>query len=83
MYFLGLGLVLLVMKYLELGPVAQWSWWLVLAPFVLAVVWWTWADKSGYTKRKAMELEDKRRDQRRDRIKQALDANYKGPGHKP
>lgn len=77
MYLLVLGLILLGMKYLELGPVAQWSWWLVLAPFVLAVIWWTWADNSGYTKRKAMEREDKRRDQRRERTKQALDANYK------
>lgn len=76
MYFLGLGLLLLAMKYLELGLVAQWSWWLVLLPFVLAVVWWTWADNSGYTKRKAMEREDRRRDERRQRTKQALDANY-------
>lgn len=76
MYFLGLGLLLLAMKYLELGPVAQWSWWLVLLPFVLAVIWWTWADNSGYTKRKAMEREDRRRDERRQRTKQALDANY-------
>lgn len=76
MYLLVLGLILLGMKYLEFGPVAQWSWWVVLAPFALAVVWWTWADNSGYTKRKAMEREDKRRDQRRERTKQALDANY-------
>jgi len=82
MYFLVLGIVLLVMKYLALGPVAQWSWWLVFVPFVLAVVWWTWADYSGYTKRKAMEREDKRRDQRRQSTKQALDANYHGSDKK-
>lgn len=76
MYFVGLGLVLLAMKYFELGVVAQWSWWLVLAPFALAVAWWTWADNSGYTKRKAMEREDQRRQARRERTKQALDANY-------
>lgn len=77
MYLLGLGLVLLAMKYFELGVVAQWSWWLVLAPFALAVVWWAWADNSGYTKRKAMEREDQRRQARRERTKQALDANYR------
>lgn len=76
MYFVGLGLVLLAMKYFELGVVAQWSWWLVLAPFALAVAWWTWADNSGYTKRKAMEREEQRRQARRERTKQALDANY-------
>jgi small Trp-rich protein len=76
MYLLGLGLVLLLLKYMEWGPVALWSWWLVLSPFALAVVWWAWADATGYTKRKAMEADDKRRDERRARTKEALDANY-------
>jgi len=39
MYFLSAGVVLLLFKYLELGPVAGWSWWVVLAPFGLAVLW--------------------------------------------
>ena len=72
MYFLGLGLVLLAMKYLEYGPVAAWSWWIVLAPFALAVAWWSWADSSGYTTRKAMERENARRDERIERNKAAL-----------
>jgi small Trp-rich protein len=76
MYLLGLGLVLLLAKWLEVGPVAQWSWWLVLLPFALAMAWWAWADNSGYTKRKAMEREDRRRDARRARTKEALDATY-------
>lgn len=71
MYFLGLGIVLLLMKYLEIGPVATWSWLIVLAPFALAVIWWAWADASGYTRRKAMEREDKRR---QDRINKQRDA---------
>jgi len=61
MYFLGIGIVLLVLKYLEIGPVAAWSWLVVFLPFGLAVAWWAWADATGYTKRKAMEREDKRR----------------------
>ena len=72
MYFLGLGLILLGMKYLEMGPVANWSWWLVLTPFALAVAWWAWADGSGYTKRKAMEREDERRKARIDKNKAAI-----------
>lgn len=64
MYFLGLGIVLLLMKYLEIDPVVGWSWWLVLAPFGLAMIWWAWADASGYTRRKAMEREDQRRQDR-------------------
>jgi len=61
MYLLGIGIVLLLLKYLEIGPVAAWSWLLVLLPFGLAIAWWAWADATGYTKRKAMEREDKRR----------------------
>ncbi len=74
MYFLGLGVVLLVLKYLEIGPVAAWEWWMVLVPFALAVVWWSWADSSGYTKRKAMEREDKRRQARIDKNREAIGA---------
>ena len=51
MWFLGLGLLGVVLKFLEIGPVAQWSWFIVLIPFGLAVAWWAWADWSGYTKR--------------------------------
>lgn len=72
MYFLGLGIVLLLMKYLEMGPVASWSWLIVLAPFALAVVWWAWADASGYTRRKAMERDDKRRQDRINKQREAL-----------
>ncbi len=72
MYFLGLGLIFLLLKYLEIGPVAALSWWWVLTPFALAVAWWAWADSSGYTKRKAMEREDERRQDRIDRSKTAI-----------
>ena len=71
MYFLGLGIVLLLLKWQAFGPVAEWSWWTVLTPFALAVVWWTWADWSGYTKRKAMERDDQRK---QDRINRHLEA---------
>lgn len=77
MYLLGLGLVLMGLKYAEWGFVAVWSWWWVLSPFALAVAWWAWADSTGYTKRKAMEREDKRRDGRRERTKASLDAAYR------
>ncbi len=61
MYLLGLGIILLLLKYLDMDPVVTWSWWVVLAPFGLAMAWWAWADASGYTRRKAMERDDKRR----------------------
>ena len=42
MYLLGIGIVLILLKYLEIDPVAAWSWLWVLAPFGLAVAWWSW-----------------------------------------
>ena len=55
MLFLLIGVVGIVLKYLEIGPFATLSWWIVLIPFALAVLWWAWADASGYTKRKEMD----------------------------
>ncbi len=72
MYFLSAGVVLLLLKYLELGPVAGWSWWVVLAPFGLAMLWWAWADSSGYTRRKQMEKMDQRKADRIEKQRKAL-----------
>jgi small Trp-rich protein len=72
MYFLILGIILLLMKYLEIGPVAAWSWTMVLAPFGLAALWWAWADWSGYTKRKAMEQETLKKERRLQKSRDAL-----------
>jgi len=72
MLFLGLGLVFLALKFLEIGPVAVWAWWIVLSPFGMAVAWWAWADATGYTKRKAMEREEARRTDRIERSREAL-----------
>lgn len=72
MWFLMLGVLGVLLKYLEIDPVAQWAWWIVLVPFGLALAWWSWADWSGYTKRKVVEREDRRRQARIDRQKSAL-----------
>lgn len=72
MLLLGLGIVLLLMKYLEFGAVAEWSWWAVLSPFAGAVIWWAWADWSGYTKRKAVERENARKQARIDKQREQL-----------
>jgi small Trp-rich protein len=67
MWFLMLGVLGVALKYFEIGPVALWSWWIVLIPFALALAWWSWADWSGYTKRKVIERENQRRQARIDR----------------
>ena len=72
MWFLGLGLLGIALKLLEVGVVATWSWWVVLSPFALAVAWWAWADASGYTKRRVIEKENARRQERIDRQRSRL-----------
>ncbi|MBP6394304.1 MAG: TIGR04438 family Trp-rich protein [Giesbergeria sp.] len=72
MYLLGIGIVLVLLKYLEIGPIAAWSWWWVLAPFALTALWWAWADASGYSKRRIMDKMDRRKQERLDKQKSAL-----------
>lgn len=64
MLFLGIGIVLLLMKWLEIGFVAEWSWLGVLSPFALAAIWWTWSDWSGRTKAKAVQKMEQRKQER-------------------
>lgn len=77
MYLLGLGIVLVLMKYLGVSPVAAWLWWWTLIPFGLAVAWWSWADATGYTKRKIMQQEDRRKQERLDKNREALGLGIK------
>lgn len=72
MYAVGLGVVLMLLKYLEIAPVVNWSWWVVLSPFGIASAWWAWADSSGWTKKKAMQREDARRQARIDKNRDAI-----------
>ncbi|UUZ64229.1 TIGR04438 family Trp-rich protein [Polaromonas sp. P1-6] len=72
MYLLLMGIVALALKYLEIGPVAAWSWWVVLSPFALAVAWWAWADASGYTKQREIDKMAKRKQERIDKQRIAM-----------
>ena len=72
MFFLLVGLAALTMKYMELGPVVALSWWVVLSPFGLAVLWWAWADASGYTARVEMKKMEKRKQERLDKQHSAM-----------
>lgn len=72
MAMLILGILLLAMKLAEFGPVATWSWWVVLAPFGLAVLWWGFADSIGLTQRRAMDKMEQKKTERRSRNLEAL-----------
>ncbi len=72
MYLVIVGVLLLAGKMAEWGPTANWSWWAVLAPFVGAMLWWHFADTSGWTKRRQMDKMEERKKQRRQRAMAAL-----------
>ena len=79
MGFVIVGVLLIAMKLGAVGPVAGWAWWIILAPFGLAVAWWTWADGSGYTSKKEMEKLDERKEKRRVEAMQKLGLDAKKP----
>lgn len=72
MAFVIIGVLLLAMKFGEFGPVATWSWWVVLAPFGLAVLWWSFSDSMGITQQRAINKMDQRKADRRKRDMEAL-----------
>lgn len=78
MWFVGLGVLLILLKVGDVGFVAGWSWFAVLSPFALAVIWWVWADGSGYTQRKAMDRLEERQRKRRQRTLEALGRDKPG-----
>jgi small Trp-rich protein len=66
MWFLVLGILLIALKLAEIGVVAAWSWWVILAPFAAAFLWWMYADASGLTKKREMDkLEERKLERRR------------------
>ena len=75
MAFLIIGVLLLAGKLADIGPMGGWSWWIVLAPFGMATVWWAIADKIGLTQRKAMQRMDDRKEKRRTEAMEALGLN--------
>lgn len=52
MWFVIAGCALLVMKLAEVGFAADWSWLVILAPFGMAILWWSFADSIGLTQRR-------------------------------
>ena len=81
MLFVLIGVALIVCNLAGWGPMANWHWDSMdvlkfMAPFVVAAIWWTFSDESGLTKRKAMERDAQRKQDRRDRNIDAM-----GLGH--
>ncbi len=75
MYFVILGVLLVAMKLAELGPVGEWGWLAVLWPFLVAFLWWQYADKVGLTQKRAMDKMEERKAERRRKHLVALGIN--------
>jgi small Trp-rich protein len=71
MFFVIVGVLVIVLNLLGIGPFGEWNWkftgdvWKFTVPFILAVLWWAWADKSGLNKRREIEKMEARKQARR------------------
>lgn len=72
MWMLLIALLLTLLRFLEIGPLAALSWWWLLVPYGITVAWWSFADATGLTKRRAAERDEARRLSRIERQKQVL-----------
>jgi small Trp-rich protein len=72
MWFVVLGVLLIALKLADVGFVAAWSWWTVLAPFAAALAWWAFADSTGLTKKREMDKLEQRKLERRRKSMEAL-----------
>jgi small Trp-rich protein len=72
MFFIVLGVALLLLKYTEIGPTAAWSWTICLAPFGAAFLWWAFADASGLTAKRQADRTAERAQTRRDNHAEAI-----------
>ena len=75
MLFVIIGLVLIGLNIADIGPFGQWNWeffgdlWKFCVPFVLAIIWWVYSDKSGLNKRREMQrMEDKKKARRQENL---------------
>ena len=72
MWFVVLGTLLLILKVADFGSVANWSWWVILSPFPLAIVWWAWSDSMGFTQKEQMRKMDQKKADRRAKAMESL-----------
>ena len=67
---------------------AAWNWqvfgdlWKFMLPFLCAVVWWVWSDKSGLNKRREMNRMEKKKADRRKENLAALGMDTRAPRRK-
>jgi small Trp-rich protein len=84
MFFVIVGVLVILMNLAGIGPFGAWTWeltgdlWKFCVPFALAAVWWAWADGSGYNKRKETEKIEAKKLARRTQNMSALGMDARG-----
>jgi small Trp-rich protein len=76
MWLLGIGLLLILMKWNDFGPVGGWSWIWVVSPFILALIWFELFEPMlGLDKKKAHDDVEKIKEER---VRKALERKTGG-----
>lgn len=75
MLFVAIGVVLILLNIANIGPFGAWNWevwgdlWKFVLPFLFAVAWWIYSDKSGLNKQREMDrMEKRKKDRRKDNL---------------
>lgn len=74
---LALLRVLAHLDVVDVAGISALSWWWILGGFVLSAAWFSYADRSGLTSRKAMERIDQRKQERMQKQRELLGSRRK------
>jgi small Trp-rich protein len=73
MWFAAVAVLFAVLKWAEIDPVTGWSWWWVLLPVGLAVVWWEVLDPMlSISKRRESRKMVERKEERHRKMQKSL-----------
>ena len=71
MFFVIVGVIMILLNLAGIGPIGEWTWnltgdlWKFCVPFGLAILWWIWTDASGLDKRREIAKMDAKKQARR------------------
>ncbi len=73
MWLIWIGVALIILKVLEIGVVAEVSWWWIVLPFGVGFLWFEFVEKRlGLDKKKAFDEIDKAK---KERIRKRLEVD--------
>ncbi len=75
MLFVLIGVALIILNVANIGPFGAWNWdffgdlWKFCVPFMCAIAWWVYSDRSGLNKRREMQrMEQKKVNRRKENL---------------